>query len=145
MYSPDKMMTGKSPLPMSTPGSCFPSRYSPTYRTPSDSMRRCITNPPVSHWSICLCFYLTSVAIRLQKKKSYIHLYITISSFREIGSRRLQVVHFYLSYHSFTVGFPAWKYKTLFQTDATQTLQFDCKLDSSVFMNNSLKSGSAQY
>ncbi|XP_026683185.1 inhibitory POU protein-like [Diaphorina citri] len=46
MYSPDKMMSGKSPLPMSTPGSCFPSRYSPTYRTPTDSMRRCITNPP---------------------------------------------------------------------------------------------------
>ncbi|KAL1456637.1 hypothetical protein WDU94_001352 [Cyamophila willieti] len=47
MYSPDKMMTGKSPLPISTPGSCFPTRYSPTYRTPSDSMRKCFTNPPV--------------------------------------------------------------------------------------------------
>uniref|UniRef100_A0A8D8Z873 POU domain protein n=1 Tax=Cacopsylla melanoneura TaxID=428564 RepID=A0A8D8Z873_9HEMI len=46
MYSPDKMMTGKSPLPISTPGSCFPTRYSPTYRTPSDSMRKCFTNPP---------------------------------------------------------------------------------------------------
>ncbi|XP_054274878.1 inhibitory POU protein isoform X2 [Macrosteles quadrilineatus] len=44
MYTPDKMMTGKSPLPISAPGPCFPGRYSPTYRSP-DPMRRCMPNP----------------------------------------------------------------------------------------------------
>lgn len=49
MYSTDKMMQGKSPLPISAgPGPCFPGRYSPTYRTPPDPMRRCMTNPTVS-------------------------------------------------------------------------------------------------
>ncbi|OXA38143.1 Inhibitory POU protein [Folsomia candida] len=41
MYSSDKVMNGK-PLG-SAPGSCFPGRYSPTYRGP-DPMRRCV-NP----------------------------------------------------------------------------------------------------
>ncbi|XP_014270562.1 inhibitory POU protein isoform X2 [Halyomorpha halys] len=45
MYSTDKMMQGKSPLPISGPGPCFPGRYSPTYRSPPDPMRRCMTNP----------------------------------------------------------------------------------------------------
>lgn len=47
MYTPDKMMSDKSPLPISAPGPCFPGRYSPTYRSP-DPMRRCMPNPPVS-------------------------------------------------------------------------------------------------
>lgn len=48
MYTPDKMMSEKSPLPISAaPGPCFPGRYSPTYRSP-DPMRRCMPNPPVS-------------------------------------------------------------------------------------------------
>lgn len=47
MYTPDKMMSDKSPLPISAPGPCFPGRYSPTYRNP-DPMRRCMPNPPVS-------------------------------------------------------------------------------------------------
>lgn len=105
MYSPDKMMTGKSPLPMSTPGSCFPSRYSPTYRTPSDSMRRCITNPPVSHWSICLCYYLTSVAIRLQKKKLHTLVYYNFIFSRNrlqevVGSALLSILPFLYSWIS---------------------------------------------
>jgi len=47
MYSSDKVMNGK-PLgsSISSPGSCFPGRYSPTYRGP-DPMRRCV-NPTVS-------------------------------------------------------------------------------------------------
>ncbi|XP_067012411.1 inhibitory POU protein [Anabrus simplex] len=46
MYSPDKMMNGKPSLhpPISAPSSCFPGRYSPTYRSP-DPMRRCMPNP----------------------------------------------------------------------------------------------------
>ncbi|KAK7874258.1 hypothetical protein R5R35_006293 [Gryllus longicercus] len=49
MYSPDKMMNGKPALhpPISAPSSCFPGRYSPTYRSP-DPMRRCMPNPSVS-------------------------------------------------------------------------------------------------
>ncbi|XP_014261856.1 inhibitory POU protein isoform X3 [Cimex lectularius] len=51
MYSTDKMMQGKSPLPISAPGPCFPGRYSPTYRTPPDPMRRCMTNPTWDSWT----------------------------------------------------------------------------------------------
>lgn len=49
MYSPDKMMNGKPTLhpPISAPSTCFPGRYSPTYRSP-DPMRRCMANPSVS-------------------------------------------------------------------------------------------------
>ncbi|XP_065222176.1 inhibitory POU protein isoform X2 [Planococcus citri] len=44
MYNPEKMMSSKGPLPISGPGGpCFPSRYSPTYRT-ADSVRRCMPN-----------------------------------------------------------------------------------------------------
>lgn len=39
-------------MKMSTP-SCFPGRYSPTYRGP-DQMRRCMTNPSVS---VIILFY----------------------------------------------------------------------------------------
>lgn len=39
-------------LKMSTP-TCFPGRYSPTYRGP-DQMRRCMTNPSVS---TCVVLY----------------------------------------------------------------------------------------
>lgn len=48
MYNPEKMVTSKGPLPISGPGGpCFPSRYSPTYRT-AESMRRCMPNHNVS-------------------------------------------------------------------------------------------------
>lgn len=42
-------------MKMSTP-SCFPGRYSPTYRGP-EQMRRCMANPSVS---LCLCFSLNT-------------------------------------------------------------------------------------
>jgi hypothetical protein len=54
MYSPDKMMMNSKPLgPTITGTNCFSGRYSPTYRVPDqmrDPMRRCMTNPPVSHF-----------------------------------------------------------------------------------------------
>ena len=53
MYSHDKMMMNSKPLGPTISGTnCFTGRYSPTYRVPEqmrDPMRRCMTNPPVSH------------------------------------------------------------------------------------------------
>ena len=53
MYSHDKMMMNTKPLGPTISGTnCFSGRYSPTYRVPDqmrDPMRRCMTNPPVSH------------------------------------------------------------------------------------------------
>lgn len=65
MYSTDKMMQGKSPLPISGPGPCFPGRYSPTYRTPPDPMRRCMTNPSVS----TMLSYLYLVTFRTSRSR----------------------------------------------------------------------------
>ncbi|KAK9500912.1 hypothetical protein O3M35_002076 [Rhynocoris fuscipes] len=70
MYSTDKMMQGKSPLPISAgPGPCFPGRYSPTYRTPPDPMRRCMTNPTVS----TISFFWFSINL------NYYYLYFSIN------------------------------------------------------------------
>ena len=56
MYSHDKMMMNSKPLGPTISGTnCFTGRYSPTYRVPEqmrDPMRRCMTNPPVSHFQL---------------------------------------------------------------------------------------------
>ncbi|ODN03235.1 Inhibitory POU protein [Orchesella cincta] len=56
MYSTDKVMNGK-PLgsTISAPGSCFPGRYSPTYRGP-DPMRRCVNPTTIKRGNYDLSF-----------------------------------------------------------------------------------------
>lgn len=70
MYNPEKMVTSKGPLPISGPsGPCFPSRYSPTYRT-AESMRRCMPNHTVSNTFIHIRHHLCTPTGGTRKRKT---------------------------------------------------------------------------